>query len=218
MAVGRTPGVYTDYSRVQAQVNGYPGAKQKGFATHEEAQAYVTGFTRDTSAPISLRGDLSETSSLVAGKGLKSGEGQQKKQKKNDGSAAPVNGDVKWELGTGPLPPGAEDGFDPTIKLDPETGTIRLKTKQELSATRMQPTGDFSGPINVYTDGSSLGNGKLGAVGGVGVYFGPQDPRLADLSRLSLQIADFFLGMFPRLYEERSRRTSEPNSLQSPEP
>jgi ribonuclease HI len=34
-----------------------------------------------------------------------------------------------------------------------------------------------SGPLKIYTDGSSLGNGKLGAVAGVGVYFGPNDPR-----------------------------------------
>jgi len=29
----------------------------------------------------------------------------------------------------------------------------------------------------VYTDGSSLGNGKLGAQAGVGVFFGDNDPR-----------------------------------------
>ena len=29
----------------------------------------------------------------------------------------------------------------------------------------------------VYTDGSSLGNGKHGASAGVGVHFGPNDPR-----------------------------------------
>ena len=29
----------------------------------------------------------------------------------------------------------------------------------------------------VYTDGSSLGNGKVGASAGVGVYFGDDDPR-----------------------------------------
>ena len=29
----------------------------------------------------------------------------------------------------------------------------------------------------VYTDGSSLGNGKAGSSAGIGVYFGPNDPR-----------------------------------------
>lgn len=32
-------------------------------------------------------------------------------------------------------------------------------------------------PLRIYTDGSSLGNGKLGAVAGVGVFFGNNDPR-----------------------------------------
>jgi ribonuclease HI len=172
------PGVYTDYASVEAQVRNCPGAKQRGFATRTEAQAFVNEFRRDASAPISLRGDLSETSSLTANKGGKVGETTSKRQKKNDVAAlALTNGDIKWEPGTGPLPEGVEDGFDPAIKLDPETGHIRNKTEVELSSRKLQPTGDFSGTINVYTDGSSLGNGQAGAVGGVGVYFGPQDDR-----------------------------------------
>ena len=31
--------------------------------------------------------------------------------------------------------------------------------------------------VHVYTDGSSRGNGKKGALAGVGVYFGNGDPR-----------------------------------------
>jgi ribonuclease HI len=33
------------------------------------------------------------------------------------------------------------------------------------------------GVLKIYTDGSSLGNGAKGATAGVGVYFGPRDPR-----------------------------------------
>jgi ribonuclease HI len=172
------PGVYTDYASVQAQTRNCAGAKQQSFSTREEAQAFVNDFRRDASAPISLRGDLSEISSLTASKGSKSSENPPKKQKKND-AAAPIltNGDIKYEPGMGPLPEDAEDGFDSTLKLDPETGNIRHKTEEELSRTKLQPTGDFAGVISVYTDGSSLGNGKVGAVGGVGVYFGPNDSR-----------------------------------------
>lgn len=32
-------------------------------------------------------------------------------------------------------------------------------------------------PIKIYTDGSSLGNGKTGAAAGLGVWFGPGDKR-----------------------------------------
>ncbi|KAH7089451.1 ribonuclease H-like domain-containing protein [Paraphoma chrysanthemicola] len=178
VAVGHVPGVYADYSSVQAQIKNCPGAKHRSFASREEAQAFVNEHKRDASAPISLRGDLSETSSLVAGKGCKVGDNTPKKQKIAE-EAAPslANGEIKWEPGMGPLPEGAEDGFDPTLKLDPETGNIVYKTEEELNRTKRQPTGDFTGVINVYTDGSSLGNGQLGAIGGVGVYFGPNDSR-----------------------------------------
>jgi ribonuclease HI len=97
--------------------------------------------------------------------------------KKNNGFPAVemFNGD--FEPGEGPLPPGTEDGFDPTIKLDKSTGRVVRKSEAELNAKKWQPTGEFSGPLVVYTDGSALGNGKVGAVAGVGVYFGSNDAR-----------------------------------------
>lgn len=146
--------------------------------TREEAQAFVNEHRRDHSVPISLRGDLSEASSAV-GQGCKVSEPAAKKQKKSNGLTASVvpNGDVKFEPGMGPLPEDAEDGFDRTLKMDLESGAIRHKTEAELSATKKQPTGDFTGQIVVYTDGSSLGNGQQGAVAGVGVYFGADDKR-----------------------------------------
>lgn len=178
VAVGHVPGVYSDYASVLAQTKNCSGAKQKAFSSREEAQAYVNEHKRDASVPISLRGDMSEASPLVVSKGSKIGENATKKQKKNGAATgALTNGDVDWEPGTGPLPEGAEDGFDPTITLDVETGGIRTKTDAELGRTKSHPTGEFSGCINVYTDGSALGNGSVGAVGGVGVYFSPRDPR-----------------------------------------
>jgi ribonuclease HI len=185
VAVGHVPGVYTDYASVHAQTKNCPGAKQESFATREEAQAFVNGFRRDASAPISLRGDLSEGSSLTASKGSKAGDNPAKRVKKNDaGTSALTNGDIALDPAARPLPEDAVDGFDPRIKLDVDTGNIRVKTDQELSGTKLQPTGDITGAIHVYTDGSSLGNGRVGAVGGVGVYFGPNDTRLARSSVL----------------------------------
>ena len=39
--IGRIPGIYTTWAEAEAQVNGYPGAKHKKFATKEEAQAFI---------------------------------------------------------------------------------------------------------------------------------------------------------------------------------
>tara|TARA_R110002003_G_scaffold120_3_gene10614 strand:+ start:9303 stop:10052 length:750 start_codon:yes stop_codon:yes gene_type:complete len=211
VAIGHVPGVYTDYSSVQAQTKNCPGAKHKSFATREEAQAFVNEFKRDASAPISLRGDLSETSSLAAGKGCKVGDNTSKHQKTTE-EAVPshTNGDIKWEPGLGPLPPGAEDGFDPTLKLDAETGNISFKTEEEQNRTKRQPTGDFTGCINVYTDGSSLGNGQLGAVGGVGVYFGPNDSRLVSDATFCA-VADTTTETFQNRFVESGKRTNALN-------
>jgi ribonuclease HI len=182
VAVGHVPGVYTDWKSVQAQIKSCKGADQKSFSTREEAEAYV-----NSNGPISLRGDRSETSSLVTGKMDKMDkivEPAPKRQKKENAPPASLmaNGSIKIEPGMGPLPPDAVDGFDRNIKLDPDSGNIREKTSDELNAVKTQPSGDFSGPIVVYTDGSSLGNGKVGAVAGVGVYFGPNDPRFVSIS------------------------------------
>lgn len=209
VAVGHIPGVYSDYASVLAQTKNCPGAKQKAFSNREEAQAYVNSHKRDASAPISLRGDISEASSLMASKGTKTGENPTKKQKKYSAANGTLtNGDVDWEPGTGPLPEGAEDGFDPTIKLDVDTGGIRTKTHEELGRITSQPTGEFSGYINVYTDGSALGNGTAGAVGGVGVYFGPRDPRsvrrLWSASHLTTRA-----GTYQNLCMETARPTNE---------
>jgi ribonuclease HI len=178
VAVGHVPGVYADWASVQAQTKGCPGAKQKAFSSRDEALAWVSTHKRDASVPISLRGHLSDVSPGPAMPGH-AADHTPKRQKKADGLAASAlpNGDIEYEPGMGPLPPGAEDGFDRTITMDLDTGAIRHKTGAELSATKRQPTGDASGPIIVYTDGSSLGNGKAGAVAGVGVYFGPSDAR-----------------------------------------
>jgi len=178
VAVGHVPGVYTDYTAVQAQIKGATGIKHKAFSTYAEAQAYVHQFRRDKSAAISLRGDLSAPV-LATAQPSNSCDTSTKKQKTETTlpKSTLTNGDNTYEPGLGPLPPDAEDGFDRTLKLDVETGQIKAKTDQEQQAMKLQPTGDFTGPIVVYTDGSSLGNGCANAVAGVGVYFGPSDSR-----------------------------------------
>lgn len=77
------------------------------------------------------------------------------------------------------LAPDAEDGFDDRILMDPVSGQLRYKSKQEIGATKLMPKTDHHGEtLHIWTDGACMFNGQAGAsVGGVGVYFGPQDPR-----------------------------------------
>jgi ribonuclease HI len=182
--VGRVPGVYTDWPTAQEQIIGWKGAKHKGFPSEEEAWAFVNANKATTpgsasvvaSTVVSTKGDVeSELSLTDARNGCKVGDNSAKKQKKNNGTAAITMTNGDFEPGTGPLD--AEDGFDRTIFLNPETGKVECKNENQLNARKLQPTGEFSGPLIICTDGSSRGNGKVGAYAGLGVYFGPQDPR-----------------------------------------
>ena len=84
--------------------------------------------------------------------------------------------------GTTPLPPGALDGFDPNVLLDPTTGQLVYRTDTQKKATKLQPKTGVPGMLNIYTDGSSLRNGSKIASAGVGVYFGSGDNRYNPLT------------------------------------
>ncbi|KAH8820462.1 ribonuclease H-like domain-containing protein [Xylogone sp. PMI_703] len=50
-------------------------------------------------------------------------------------------------------------------------------SKKKLKSTQASGSQQKSSMLRVYTDGSSRGNGKVGAMAGVGVFFGEGDPR-----------------------------------------
>jgi len=187
------PGVYTDWPSAQAQIKGWTKPKHRRFATRSEAEAFVaagisgrgsTAFstsTTDNSIAADFESDREETlPSRIA-------MPPSKKQKKAANSSSSLEAtpalsnytaDLLTDPGNDPLPEDAEDDFDRRILLNPHTGLVEYKTPEQLGATKLQPTGHNKGQwLKVYTDGSSLGNGKTGAVAGVGVYFGPGDSR-----------------------------------------
>lgn len=164
---GKTPGVYTDWPSAQAQISGFRNPKHKKFSTRAEAEAFVNEGKRKSAYDVTS--------------GISPEEEIRRLITKNSAPGMITNGDYvakdkagnTFELGRGPLPPGAEDGFDPNIKLDPD-GTIRNRTEEEKNKTKLVPReGDPPGMLKIYTDGSSLSNGQIGARAGVGVYFGP---------------------------------------------
>jgi ribonuclease HI len=109
IAIGRNPGVYTDWGKASEAITGWKGPKYKGFGTRAEAVEYIRAH-----------GDAAGQASI------------------------------------------ADELLEPVAK--------RSKT----SAVDTEPEPGFQ---NIYTDGSSLANGRAGAAAGVGVYFGPGDPR-----------------------------------------
>jgi len=171
---GRKPGVYNSWSEVLEQITGWKGPKHRSFKTRAEAEQYVTE-SQNTGYPLAdVAVDSVEAADSHATKKAKTSKGR---KIKDESSPAPVNLD-DFEPGEAPLPHDTEDGFDTNIVLDQHTGNARYKTSEERSRLKPQavrPAKDSA--IKIYTDGSSLGNGQIGAVGGVGVYFGPNDKR-----------------------------------------
>ncbi|RAH44266.1 RNA-DNA hybrid ribonuclease [Aspergillus brunneoviolaceus CBS 621.78] len=154
---GRVPGVYTDWSKAQEQIKGFTKPRYKKFATREEAEAFVNEDQGNSTT-------FAKAAKLSGAPGL------------TDAVPTDAHG-VAYEPGTGPLPPGTTDGFDPNVLLDPTTGKVIYKSADQKAATKLKSNGP-PGMLRIYTDGSSLKNGRALASAGVGVYFGPGDSRL----------------------------------------
>ena len=206
---GRVPGVYTNWPSAQQQIVGFTRPRHRGFATRAEAETFVkegdVADVRTESPQPSTHAprQVDQASLTVAapnfapgaplGKGTEPVPKKPKRPRKDAKAsqeianlAMPTNvlgmpaGDPDFDPGTGPLLPGIEDDFDPQVVLNPHTGQIEWKTDTQKRKTVMQSTGPKpDGVLRIYTDGSSLKNGQGGAIGGIGVYFGDGDPRLA---------------------------------------
>lgn len=168
---GRAPGVYTSWAQVLDQITGWKAPKHKAFKTRIEAELYVKeGQQNHNGADEGMMDGMEE------GYGATPASKKAKTVKEEPGFSATETGE--YEPGEAPLPPDAEDGFDPTITIDPTTNALRYKTGAERTQHKPHPARPApEAPIRIYTDGSSLANGRAEAIGGVGVYFGPADPR-----------------------------------------
>ena len=171
---GLVPGVYTDWTQAQAQIRGIKKPRHKRFNTRAEAEAFVAAGRKsngsDPSVPITPEEEIRQLIVRNSAPGLLI-----------NATYAPTDKDGNpYEVGRRPLPPGAEDGYDPNVMLS-SNGTIVDRTEEEKSKTKkLTKVRDPPGMLRIFTDGSSLSNGQAGARAGVGVYFGPQHPKYAN--------------------------------------
>ncbi|KAL8952370.1 MAG: hypothetical protein Q9222_001706 [Ikaeria aurantiellina] len=186
---GRIPGIYTDWPSAQEQITGWQKPKHRSFATRAEAQRFLdedSNRTGDSPEATEIESTITVNQLLPESPsgGASKPSAPKKARKTLDGTSRSTKtvpaeyNQADYEPGTGPLPPGTEDGFDPNIVLDPTTGKVVYKTQEQRQATKQHPAGIAqSGALRIHTDGSALGNGAAGAFAGVGVYFGPGDKR-----------------------------------------
>ena len=185
---GRIPGIYADWPSAQEQITGWQKPKHRCFSTRAEAQRFLdqeTSVSEGSPEAPAVEPQSFFDSNDADGPPDTTIQPPAQKRPKNvaNGSSksrmhVPEYNQEDYEAGCGPLPLGAEDGFDPNIYLDPETGKLAYKTDEQRQATKPAPGGGtHTSPIRIHTDGSALGNGGAGAFAGVGVYFGPADKR-----------------------------------------
>ncbi|OHE96192.1 hypothetical protein CORC01_08569 [Colletotrichum orchidophilum] len=185
--VGLRPGVYLTWLECQKQTAGQKGAQYKSFFSREEAQAFVEGKfipnpAGEKPAPpryyAVARGSFTgifndwDTASLaIAGtKGPK--------YKRFDTYTGALEFIRLW--GNEDTIAGAEAGaLNAGIKIEPRKPIISASTKvtEVKKETEEETKQEILDLPQIYTDGSSLDNGKSYAKSGVGVYFGPNDPR-----------------------------------------
>ena len=183
MKNGRVPGIYTDWPSAQEQITGWQKPRHRCFTTRAEAQIFLSEDERRASDSPSLEVDgvsiiCNATDAQTEPEISQPAEKRVKKSAKGVKRSVIEYNEADYEPGTAPLPSDTEDGFDPNIVLDCETGKIVYKTQEQRQATIPRPLGiSQTEPIRIHTDGSSLGNGMGGAFAGVGVYFGPNDRR-----------------------------------------
>ncbi|TAQ85027.1 hypothetical protein B7494_g6646 [Chlorociboria aeruginascens] len=162
---GREPGVYRAWDDCKKQTTGFKGAQYKSFPTEEEAQAYVAGKT--IGASISSKPSKPSRFYAIA-VGLVPGVYEDWDEAKMQ--IRGVKGPKFKKFGNREE---AEEFVRSGGKrsMVPETAS----TVEEPSRKKVKKgTGKL---LRIYTDGSSLGNGKNGACAGVGVFFGLGDDR-----------------------------------------
>ncbi|OJJ89423.1 RNA-DNA hybrid ribonuclease [Aspergillus glaucus CBS 516.65] len=157
---GRLPGVYTDWAQAQEQIRGFQRPSYRKFSTRTEAEEFVK---MGQQSGASFASDSTKTQKLSGAPGMM------------DEIPKDEHG-VPYEAADGPLGLDAEDGFDPNVLLDPKTGKAVYRLPEQKTVTKVQAKGP-PGMLRIYTDGSSLANGRAVASAGVGVYFGPGDSR-----------------------------------------
>ncbi|TFA98623.1 Ribonuclease H [Trichoderma ghanense] len=182
---GFVPGVYLTYSECQAQTAGFKGAVFKSFLSKDDAEAFAAGkkvavadepekfYAVAVGNPTGIFTDWSEASKAVTGiKGPK--------YKRFNTRAEAVayirqhgNREAIEALGEKVEPPA--ERFE--VEEKPVVTKFTPIEKVAVTKTRELDTRPRENVLNIWTDGSSLANGKAGSRAGLGVWFGENDPR-----------------------------------------
>ncbi|RYP14983.1 hypothetical protein DL765_005980 [Monosporascus sp. GIB2] len=167
---GKRPGVYLTWNECQAQTAGYRGAQYKSFLSRSDAQAFVEGRNPSTASD----GTHEERYYAVA-------VGRDPGIYTNwEAASVAITG---WK---GPKYKRFDTRKDAIEFIRTHGNEAAQKVLREQEGQEIGPPAkkfkksspEAESNIQcIHTDGSARGNGRLGALAGVGVYFGAGDPR-----------------------------------------
>ena len=160
--VGRKPGIYRSWDECKEQVHGFPGARYKKFNTKDEAEIFIGcgdagGGERGGGASGSGGGGFTRNPHKV---NIIKHNAPTFKSK----NSSTTTGGKSWTK---------HMAKSTTTTTTTRTPTQPMNTQRQTFVTRNNLP---SAPV-VYTDGCCTNNGRRGAVGGVGVYWGPHHPN-----------------------------------------
>lgn len=192
---GHTPGIYLDWETCRGNITGFRGASFKSFLTRKEAEDFVAGRTPQAATTVSSPTGSGRFYGVACGKtpgvyttwdeaneqitGWKNPKYKKFATReeaesfvKHGGAVVPVALPVKKRS------VGSELENEPNSSQPPAK---RAKDTKRGSSVDFENLGfeaqDGADVLRVYTDGSSLSNGRVNAVAGVGVFFGEGDSR-----------------------------------------
>ncbi|PHH63983.1 hypothetical protein CDD80_1166 [Ophiocordyceps camponoti-rufipedis] len=184
---GFKPGVYLDYSDCQQQTAGFKGAVFKSFTSRDDAEAFVAGkkvaadagepakfYAVAVGSPTGIYTDWNDAAAAIKGvKGPKYKRFATRAEAvayiKQFGNREAV--EALAEMGY------AVDSDDDDDDSDDDDGDDPLELSGGKNRAAAAAAASSEDVLKIWTDGSSLANGKVGSRAGVGVFFGDGDAR-----------------------------------------
>ncbi|TGO67933.1 hypothetical protein BOTNAR_0033g00310 [Botryotinia narcissicola] len=170
---GKKTGVFTDWDDCKEQITGFGGAMYKSFSTQSDAEAFVAG--KNPAKPS--KGDKFYAVAVGHETGVYEEWADAKKQ--IDGVKGPKYKKfaTREEAEEFVREGGKTNKKVKTGAGKEESGKKLVKGKDKVTVEEKSQEFVKGDTIKVWTDGSSRGNGKVGAVAGYGVFFGDGDDR-----------------------------------------
>lgn len=238
VANGRVPGVFLTWGECEKSVKDFPCAKFKKFTSEQEAKDFcktpTKSFTKSTQAKYSnITFDSDSESDQEPTVKTKSVSYQKKsvpaKQQVNnfintraeeEVIRANINfdtSDSESETESKPQTKLIIEDMDNQSELDDDLEVMMKNLSNKKSESKLKSShtsvlselGDFNPDIIVYTDGACIDNGGPNAKAGIGVYFGPEDPRnVSELVQGKQSNNTAELGALSRAYSILSQEIS----------